>query len=706
MTAQARLRRLTAAPGVWYALGIAIVIVASAIIGSPESALGMTLALLIVGVLPGSAVAAAVMRRSSVAHVLIVGTIIGLGLLSLGGMLSHLTEVGIVRWIPSVIGATVGALVVWRRRGRGQALERAASRLPRSALVGAALAFVALLPSTAIALISQQVDWVGWVRFSLDVPFQVALAAEVSQHAPTQMPWVAGVELSYPWMYHSAMGVWASAAGVPAVDVVFQGWPVLVVALIPAAIALVAWEITRNRWAASASPLVFVLAHGIIPSDGLLNQLPLLTVSPTRDYAALFILLALLAFSHLLGRPSVRAMSGGWLAVLAIAAFVGAGAKGSSLPVMLGGVLLALFVIIVTRRLRWTSVLTFGVFALASTAGFIAALPVRGPNDAVVFGPMSFLPEDTPARLAVSVVLVVLLAGSSIGAWSIAGRGGLRARTGAALLAGVVLAGIVGLAGLSHPSHSQLYFWQSAQPALAILLAWAAVRLIAERGRVVIVAGALTLLLTATAGSTPAPAWALGVGLAALASIVAIVVVVRTSPTGGLRRNLLVWVGLAGMLVQAAQLVSVPEGRLGGSRSDVSVIGALHSSQRDALQYIDARAGSEELVVSNRHCYRAASTTEDACEGRWFATAAWSERRVLVDGWAYTPYGADPSWVSEQLTLSDGFIQSPSAEELNELRSAGVGWVYVDTRLPHAEELADFAELEFEGEFAQVYRLP
>ena len=91
------------------------------------------------------------------------------------------------------------------------------------------------------------------------------------------------------------------------------------------------------------------------------------------------------------------------------------------------------------------------------------------------------------------------------------------------------------------------------------------------------------------------------------------------------------------------------------------------------------------------------------CNYRWFAAAAWTERRVLVEGWAYTQDGASPDWVQSELDLSDRFISSPTVDDKRKLQSLGVKYVYVDKREAYSTRLASVAQQVYASEWANVY---
>ena len=98
--------------------------------------------------------------------------------------------------------------------------------------------------------------------------------------------------------------------------------------------------------------------------------------------------------------------------------------------------------------------------------------------------------------------------------------------------------------------------------------------------------------------------------------------------------------------------------------------------------------------------------------------SAYSERRVLVEGWAYTTpataYAVEhrvsdrtvPFWDQPTLAANDAAFATPSGPALATLRDTyGVRWLFADLDHGASEALGDVADLRHrEGPFA-VYEL-
>lgn len=701
-------RKLSSLPSVSYAvLSIAVFASLAGTVGVlPAISLLVTLALL--ATLPGSSLVRRLFARPSLLHFVVIGTTVGLGLWAAGGMLSHITGLILVRWVPTAIG--IGLWFLPKRYGRARVAASSGTSFPALGVLGAGLGVVALLPALRAVMVSEPVQWSGWYRFYTDLPFHAAIVGEVSSRAPQEFSWIANTELSYTWLFHSAMGVWGSLVNVPSVDLVFQVWPVLFTLLIPAAIALVAWEITGNRAVAAGAPLVYVLAHGLVFSPGEFQAVPLFQLSPTRDFADLFVLLVLLSLTKLLGHGSIRGAGPWWIALLAVSTFVATGAKGSAMPILLGGLLCAGLYLIVTRRVKIVDIVTFGVFVVCAALSYLLSFPDPTLTEALSIRPLTFLASNTPALVAISLALLGLLVVSILGMWIVVGMSKSGGWLLSTLLAGVLLAGVSGLGILDYPGASQNYFWQNAQPVFAIAIAWTVVLLAVSYGRVFVAVAlsifvASTLLWTVTQRLTVV---CLGIAIMALVGAVIVARFGRESSTrqakGQWTKQLFRIVVCAAVLTQFAQLISIPAGVAGGAVSTEQDSAAISSSQLAAFRFIRSHSAPADVVLTNKHCLSGSTEARD-CDARWFALAAWTERRVFLEGWGYSPKGSSQELVQSQLDLGDRFINSPSVAQERKLLSMGIKYVYVDKREPFSTNLAAVSKLVFTSRWANVYLL-
>jgi hypothetical protein len=134
----------------------------------------------------------------------------------------------------------------------------------------------------------------------------------------------------------------------------------------------------------------------------------------------------------------------------------------------------------------------------------------------------------------------------------------------------------------------------------------------------------------------------------------------------------------------------------------------------EAARFIRERSGPDDLIATNIHCHAPAGTV---CLTASFWIPGYAERRVLVEGWAYTAKANEdgtrksavhgPFWDQEKLRINDEAFTAPTREGLESLRTKyGVDWLLADERVaPMPGELARLAELRFQSGTVRVYQL-
>jgi hypothetical protein len=301
-----------------------------------------------------------------------------------------------------------------------------------------------------------------------------------------------------------------------------------------------------------------------------------------------------------------------------------------------------------------------------------------------------------------SLAIVGLLLAGILGFWLVLARA--VNGTVASLLAGTMLAGLIGLALLTQTAGSQNYFWQATEPLVAIAIAWCGCILARKYGpRFILVALGIALLgnVALRVTSNPLPL-CLGIAFLVLAGTV-IILIDRSSAT--IRRRLGEIVVLALVLTQSAQLIGPSDGFPGGAPSTAEDESATDSSQLAAFDFIRTHSNPDQVIATNTHCLTGSLDGAD-CDPRRFILAAVTQRRVLVEGWGYvTQHGTAKEWVQHQLALSDDFIDAPSAAGAQRLEKLGVAFVYVDLRLNPSPDLGMYSDLVFDSEWARVYQL-
>jgi hypothetical protein len=136
----------------------------------------------------------------------------------------------------------------------------------------------------------------------------------------------------------------------------------------------------------------------------------------------------------------------------------------------------------------------------------------------------------------------------------------------------------------------------------------------------------------------------------------------------------------------------------------------LPRSRVEAARWVRDRSSPDDVIATNSHCR---SVHNDRCDARLFWLSAYSERRVLVEGWAFAPRVASSGgyvrfWDQDLLRRNDAAFTAPTADGLRELRERhGVRWLVVDRSNGAAEspDLRTLARLRFDNGRVAVYEV-
>lgn len=594
-----------------------------------------------------------------------------------------------------------------------------------------------------------------------DEPFHLALVGELRYHLPPEFPYVDGTPLLYHWLAYAHLASASWVSGIEPIVAVRVLGLVSAVFTVLLGLAVVTTRLTARWGLGLLAPALLAL---VAPVDvfgwtaasqswaGRRYLSTLLFRSPTQTYAGVFLVLVVLLTVEILRRRRA-----GWalwtltgLAMLALA-----GAKSTFLPQVLAGLAGALLLALVTDRPAARRLA--GLAALAVAALLAARQLLYGPGTrGLVWDPFAALEDelaeipallDAQGSVAPGVVAVVApvwvlahLAGG-IGVAGLLGRGGWRAPV-TVLLTGTYAAGLGAALLLDHPGLGQMFFLNAVGPVLALVSCLGIARLLDQvDGRFPLPAGIAAglagagIALAVAALPIPGPGEPAGspvttalraylvpaaLAIVAVAGLVAVVWLVahrrglRAPGTVAALVAVCLVLGLGG-LPHAAQLGSlanrpwtpywileprVPEGGV------------------DAARWLREHSRPDELVATNAHC---GEGTGPRCGRRTFWISAFSERHVLVEGWAYvTPasfgappddfasLGRSPFWDEERLAANDLVFTDPSESALRRLREEyGVDWLVADLRLePDLDGLQEVAELVYRRGQVAVLRVP
>lgn len=136
-----------------------------------------------------------------------------------------------------------------------------------------------------------------------------------------------------------------------------------------------------------------------------------------------------------------------------------------------------------------------------------------------------------------------------------------------------------------------------------------------------------------------------------------------------------------------------------------------------AARWLRDHSDTGDVVATNLHC-RGLLHRPEVCDARHFWVSGYSERRMVVEGWAYTQRATAsamelgvsdrtvPFWDQTLLALNDLAFSHPTPAVLAALQDQlGVRWLFADLTGADSDALVRMADLRYrEGTFA-VYEL-
>jgi hypothetical protein len=507
----------------------------------------------------------------------------------------------------------------------------------------------------------------------VDMPFHLALIGELLNHVPPQVPYVSGVPLGYHWFFYAEAAATSWATGIEPVTLLYRlsGLPMFVAFVVLTATA--AQRLTGRSWTGPVAVAVALFGtvadpYGWVGTPVFDTQtLGVTWISPTNLFGLAMLAAMILILIDLL-QPDTGAPRSYWL-LMALLVFGCAGAKASLLPLLMVGLLFVVAGFAIIRRRLHRGAAAGLVLA---TFGLLLAeeLLYRGSTDRPDIGldslrslpVVSLVGAEGAAGLS---SLILPFAGLLVALvlWSFlwAGAYGLLARgrdssvdAPLALLAGIGAGALGAVTFLYYSGLSQTYFLTVAAGAFGVFVTAGIARLVPERARyspfiacvsVAALLGAGAVLIINRIGPANAPT------LAAdhLAGVLPVVVM----PVLALLAVAIaacVVLGLAARkwtTLQSAVPMFVIALMVGFSLPNVAVVLAapikggtppgltVPADGINAARWLRDHSDTDDLVATNLHCAWY-TTNFDSCNPVSSWVSAYSERRVLVEGWAYT----------------------------------------------------------------------
>ncbi|MDQ3629606.1 MAG: hypothetical protein M3419_12505 [Actinomycetota bacterium] len=582
----------------------------------------------------------------------------------------------------------------------------------------------------------------GLLSPNQDLVYHLSLVGELRHHFPVASPVVDGEPLYYHWFLHAEIAASSWVTGIePAVLLLRLSLvPMIVLTLLGA--ALLAGRLTGSaRWGLLAPVLLVVggvasMAPTSLSTDHDLWLSSRMYISPTIAFAHL-LLVPVLALGMRLLSTDVPAPRRLWVA-MALALGALSASKATVLPCVMAGFLGVVVTGALRGRLERRALALFAVSAVVFLVArrLIYGSQARGvgwdplvtyETDAAKLG-LAERAESAGLALAVLMLVVFLVQQLSFAAGIVGLVRGQWRDSHAQFLVGAAVAGTVASFTFAANASAQLHFVRTTPVVFAVASVWG-LTVLMPRDRPL----RLPHLLVATAvvaGALASAVQALNeqgvIGLRAHASVWGLVQPYVLAATGVLvlvaacawaSRRWPHWRGTTGVAAVVACLgLGLPS--LTGLAVDVArdpvppTAPAAREPQMigtggiDAARWLRAHSDPEDLLATNRHCQETAGV--GTCDNRMFWLSAYSERRVLIEGWSYQVRTATraaasgeracclPFWDPRRLRTNNvAFRGVPRA--VDTLRDTyGVRWLVLDRRSPYRlDRLRELADVRY-----------
>ncbi|GAB3878353.1 hypothetical protein [Terrabacter terrigena] len=652
------------------------------------------------------------------------------------------------RWLAAALPVALVLLLVGLRTPRRRILEARWQPVAWWFAPVTAVVSLAAVPQFLDYTVSNRVAYAGPTAPHIDTYLHQALASELLTRGPVSWPTVAGEDLGYHWFTHAWLAQVSAASGVELDAVLTRVMPALMPMAVVLAVAVAGLRLGGRSWVGAAAALVTMFGGRFNAFEVPDLAFPLTPLSPTLALGAptLLLLVTVLAL-----RWRGEMLRGAWVLV-PLLAVVSAGTKGSTAPLVVAGLAVAVAAMALWNRRLLVPTL---VDLLVVGAGLVFALIVvfHGSSAGLKLGATDAAKQSLLAGLLTQVPSVQLV-------WLAVTLGVVSGMSRAALtfvlpfhedtrrdpltwvLIGSTFAAACAVALFSHPGRSQGYFYLTAIPLAALGSVLGLQRLARSQGaRAVglvaaagIVGGLATYAVpTLVAGHLRPRAYSqawetvwLAAGCLAAVAVIGVVAAwlsTRRRPRENPRRpgagvvvlasvaaSLLVAGSTTGVLALKGALTPVPTKPV-----TLRSPNAVSQGQIDVARYIRDHSGVDDLVMTNRHC-TVPRQPFGGCDSRRWIVTAFSERQALVEGWTATPeatrvapHGRDSItvdyWKPDILRLNDRFTRTPDVADQKALWDLGVRWVYLENTMPHAQSLAPYAEERFRTADASAWQL-
>ena len=302
-------------------------------------------------VLPGALLWRCVRPRSGWwAEDLVIGFAIGAVLVIGAQVLAGLIGIS---WLSIAITLTVATILILVPATRRRIVSAQTSPLPWWWAPLVALPSLTALTQLHGLFRLTPLTWTSGARTPyIDAYFHLGLASQLATRGPTRFPWVESEPLAYHWFSHAWVAHVSRSSGAPLDETLFRFLPVVIPLIVVLTVAIAAVRLSGRLW---AGPVAAMLTMGTVG----LNVLGHYTFSHKfnllfhpRSPSLAFAAPLLIGVVLVLGLRWRRQLGPGGRVILILLCIGAAGAKGSTIPLIVAGLLLTTVAMMVIDRSR------------------------------------------------------------------------------------------------------------------------------------------------------------------------------------------------------------------------------------------------------------------------------------------------------------------------------------------------------------------
>jgi hypothetical protein len=609
-------------------------------------------------------------------------------------------------------------------------------------------------------------SWPSYGHPDIDLTFHLALIGEVKHHMDLVTPWVTSEPIYYHWFVYADIASTSWATGIEPYVLITRLSMLPMILAFAVLVASFGRRVAGSWWggAVTAIATFFVLAPNPFGwvLDGFYHDFAFNTIddgsnfrmvlwtSPTQTFGSLLFVPLMLVLLDLLRNEGGDKRR--WLLFALLPAGI-MGAKATFLPTLVCGLLLVVAAqLVFKRKLNRVALKALGIVLFWML--FAQFILFGGQSQGLGFGPLEAMRrnpmgDSTNYTDDPKLYRLVILLGLTVLCWIFiwGGIAALRRRLFDAEVLVMLGLGIAGAAVLVLFGHSggqaEGFFLQGARPYLAAAATWGLALLLpgltwrkARPVLVAVLAGTAAVFVIRMidgpwkplisvrhrAGAiTIALVWPYATLLFLTVAVAAVLWWFRKRLAAGLPAALVVALMLGFTLPTAFSQVKymVTDAQDFGWKDRTDLWPVVTKGTLEAGRWLREHSSPDDLVATNVHCAYLGRRGIGACDRRHFGISAYSERRVLVESWAYTaeshneelvqglPQEHTRYWYPQILADNDAAFKQPSAETIRVLRDKyHVKWLFTEDDITQpSDDLPKFAKLVFESGYCAVYQI-